>query len=132
MGTGSLVVPLKSDTDTARFACRALQEFHEYILEVFLLLFSFFQSLVGFQLRDTSLNPERLQLTQLVSRVNFKSSSAGNITPSVTITPAPPPAAQHGTSSKASSRSEDTHTPAQRQAAAKLALRKQLEKTLLQ
>lgn len=34
---------------------------------------------------------------------------------------------------QASSRSsEDTQTPAQRQAAAKLALRKQLEKTLLQ
>ena len=34
-------------------------------------------------------------------------------------------------SSNTSSRVDDTHTPAQRQAAARLALRKQLEKTLL-
>ncbi|XP_063698445.1 transcriptional repressor p66-alpha isoform X1 [Culicoides brevitarsis] len=79
------------------------------------------------------------------------------ITPSVTITPASvPPANKNrnnmnqvnavsiiatGPSSMAnenidrsssSSRQEDTQTPAQRQAAAKLALRKQLEKTLLQ
>ncbi|XP_019769220.2 transcriptional repressor p66-alpha [Dendroctonus ponderosae] len=48
-----------------------------------------------------------------------------DLSPSVTITPAPPQAI------KDRSR-EDNQTPAQRQAAAKLALRKQLEKTLLQ
>ncbi|XP_076268564.1 transcriptional repressor p66-beta simjang isoform X1 [Rhynchophorus ferrugineus] len=48
-----------------------------------------------------------------------------DLSPSVTITPAPPQ------SVKDRSR-EDNQTPAQRQAAAKLALRKQLEKTLLQ
>ncbi|XP_018322979.1 transcriptional repressor p66-beta isoform X2 [Agrilus planipennis] len=49
-----------------------------------------------------------------------------DLSPSVTITPAPPQIP------KERSRPEDTQTPAQRQAAAKLALRKQLEKTLLQ
>ncbi|XP_008195574.1 transcriptional repressor p66-alpha isoform X2 [Tribolium castaneum] len=48
-----------------------------------------------------------------------------DLSPSVTITPAPPQP------SKDRSR-DDGQTPAQRQAAAKLALRKQLEKTLLQ
>ncbi|KAJ8983373.1 hypothetical protein NQ317_010464 [Molorchus minor] len=48
-----------------------------------------------------------------------------DLSPSVTITPAPPQ------SMKERPR-EDSQTPAQRQAAAKLALRKQLEKTLLQ
>ncbi|CAH0550462.1 unnamed protein product [Brassicogethes aeneus] len=48
-----------------------------------------------------------------------------DLSPSVTITPAPPQ------SVKDRSR-DDNQTPAQRQAAAKLALRKQLEKTLLQ
>ncbi|KAK9729168.1 Coiled-coil and interaction region of P66A and P66B with MBD2 [Popillia japonica] len=47
------------------------------------------------------------------------------ISPSVTITPAPPQPAKEKPR-------EDLQTPAQRQAAAKLALRKQLEKTLLQ
>nr|XP_032521689.1 transcriptional repressor p66 alpha [Danaus plexippus plexippus] len=82
-----------------------------------------------------------------------QSSGGASITPSVTITPAPPPTHAHNnnnttnnnkpsqdnssvtssTSDAASSRSsEDPQTPAQRQAAAKLALRKQLEKTLLQ
>ncbi|XP_063698446.1 transcriptional repressor p66-alpha isoform X2 [Culicoides brevitarsis] len=58
------------------------------------------------------------------------------ITPSVTITPASVPPANKNRNnidrSSSSSRQEDTQTPAQRQAAAKLALRKQLEKTLLQ
>ncbi|CAG9766371.1 unnamed protein product [Ceutorhynchus assimilis] len=49
-----------------------------------------------------------------------------DLSPSVTITPAPPQ------SVKDRSSREDNQTPAQRQAAAKLALRKQLEKTLLQ
>ncbi|GBP41668.1 hypothetical protein EVAR_31986_1 [Eumeta japonica] len=41
--------------------CLALASSLEYILEVFLFYFSAsFQSLVGFQLRDTSLNPERV------------------------------------------------------------------------
>lgn len=48
-----------------------------------------------------------------------------DLSPSVTITPAPPQPI------KERSR-DDNQTPAQRQAAAKLALRKQLEKTLLQ
>ncbi|XP_061384665.1 transcriptional repressor p66-alpha isoform X1 [Danaus plexippus] len=67
-----------------------------------------------------------------------QSSGGASITPSVTITPAPPPTHAHNNNNttnnnKASSRSsEDPQTPAQRQAAAKLALRKQLEKTLLQ
>ncbi|XP_037299885.1 transcriptional repressor p66-alpha isoform X3 [Manduca sexta] len=82
--------------------------------------------------RRTSSLPGGATLTPGPYRSQSSSSSAANITPSVTITPAPPPASQHA-SSKASSRSsEDTQTPAQRQAAAKLALRKQLEKTLLQ
>lgn len=48
-----------------------------------------------------------------------------DLSPSVTITPAPPQAVKERPR-------EDNQTPAQRQAAAKLALRKQLEKTLLQ
>ncbi|KPJ14873.1 Transcriptional repressor p66-alpha [Papilio machaon] len=64
---------------------------------------------------------------------NKNSSSGGaSITPSVTITPAPPPATQHAQPKASSRSSDDSQTPAQRQAAAKLALRKQLEKTLLQ
>nr|XP_022904495.1 transcriptional repressor p66-beta isoform X4 [Onthophagus taurus] len=47
-----------------------------------------------------------------------------DLSPSVTITPAPPQPTKE--------RQRDQETPAQRQAAAKLALRKQLEKTLLQ
>ncbi|XP_066152247.1 transcriptional repressor p66-beta isoform X1 [Euwallacea fornicatus] len=71
-----------------------------------------------------------------------------DLSPSVTITPAPPQSvkslsgldnkplgmttsAQHNVIPEDRSR-EDNQTPAQRQAAAKLALRKQLEKTLLQ
>lgn len=49
-----------------------------------------------------------------------------DLSPSVTITPAPPQPPKERPSR------EDNQTPAQRQAAAKLALRKQLEKTLLQ
>ncbi|CAH1110108.1 unnamed protein product [Psylliodes chrysocephalus] len=49
-----------------------------------------------------------------------------DLSPSVTITPAPPQPIKERSSR------EDNQTPAQRQAAAKLALRKQLEKTLLQ
>ncbi|KAL3288967.1 hypothetical protein HHI36_003410 [Cryptolaemus montrouzieri] len=48
-----------------------------------------------------------------------------DLSPSVTITPAPPQPQKERPR-------EDNQTPAQRQAAAKLALRKQLEKTLLQ
>lgn len=48
-----------------------------------------------------------------------------DLSPSVTITPAPPQPPKERPR-------EDNQTPAQRQAAAKLALRKQLEKTLLQ
>lgn len=50
-----------------------------------------------------------------------------DLTPAVTITPAPPLP-----QNKQERNREDNQTPAQRQAAAKLALRKQLEKTLLQ
>nr|CAH7737588.1 unnamed protein product [Callosobruchus chinensis] len=52
-----------------------------------------------------------------------------DLPPSVTITPAPPPSQQQQQKERPR---EDNQTPAQRQAAAKLALRKQLEKTLLQ
>ncbi|KAL1493892.1 hypothetical protein ABEB36_009576 [Hypothenemus hampei] len=48
-----------------------------------------------------------------------------DLSPSVTITPAPPQSVKDRNR-------DDNQTPAQRQAAAKLALRKQLEKTLLQ
>ncbi|XP_041971541.1 transcriptional repressor p66-alpha isoform X3 [Aricia agestis] len=65
-------------------------------------------------------------------RSQGSSSGGASITPSVTITPAPPPASQLPAPKASSRSSEDTQTPAQRQAAAKLALRKQLEKTLLQ
>ncbi|GBP47556.1 hypothetical protein EVAR_40112_1 [Eumeta japonica] len=45
--------------------CLALASSLEYILEVFLFYFSAsFQSLVGFQLRDTSLNPESITTTR--------------------------------------------------------------------
>ncbi|XP_073961134.1 uncharacterized protein [Choristoneura fumiferana] len=100
--------------------------------------------------RRTSSLPGGATLTPGPYRTQ-SSSSGASITPSVTITPAPPPAATHNsnnnkpaqdnssvtssTSDAASSRSGEesqTQTPAQRQAAAKLALRKQLEKTLLQ
>ncbi|XP_026316090.1 transcriptional repressor p66-alpha isoform X3 [Hyposmocoma kahamanoa] len=80
--------------------------------------------------RRTSSLPGGATLTPGPYRTQSASSGGASITPSVTITPAPPPANHQA---KASSRSsEDTQTPAQRQAAAKLALRKQLEKTLLQ
>ncbi|CAH0598284.1 unnamed protein product [Chrysodeixis includens] len=83
--------------------------------------------------RRTSSLPGGATLTPGPYRSQSSTSGGASITPSVTITPAPPPASQHASSNKASSRSsEDTQTPAQRQAAAKLALRKQLEKTLLQ
>ncbi|XP_047509820.1 transcriptional repressor p66-alpha isoform X6 [Pieris napi] len=91
--------------------------------------------------------PGGATLTPGPYRSQSSTSGGASITPSVTITPAPPPASQlsapkpaqdnssvtSSTSDAASTRSsEDTQTPAQRQAAAKLALRKQLEKTLLQ
>ncbi|VVC87845.1 unnamed protein product [Leptidea sinapis] len=82
--------------------------------------------------RRTASLPGGATLTPGPYRSQSTSGGGASITPSVTITPAPPPAAQL-TAPKASSRSsEETQTPAQRQAAAKLALRKQLEKTLLQ
>ncbi|CAK1547736.1 unnamed protein product [Leptosia nina] len=81
--------------------------------------------------RRTANLPGGATLTPGPYRSQSSTSGGTSITPSVTITPAPPPASQ--LSAKASTRSsEDTQTPAQRQAAAKLALRKQLEKTLLQ
>ncbi|CAG9792375.1 unnamed protein product [Diatraea saccharalis] len=86
----------------------------------------------GYVSRRASALPGGATLTPGPYRSQSSTSGGASITPSVTITPAPPPTSQHA-SSKASSRSsEDTQTPAQRQAAAKLALRKQLEKTLLQ
>ncbi|XP_060807793.1 transcriptional repressor p66-alpha isoform X2 [Amyelois transitella] len=89
-------------------------------------------SLASGAARRTSSLPGGATLTAGGYRSQSSSSGGASITPSVTITPAPPPAS-HQASAKASSRSsEDTQTPAQRQAAAKLALRKQLEKTLLQ
>ncbi|XP_050668510.1 transcriptional repressor p66-beta isoform X2 [Leptidea sinapis] len=82
--------------------------------------------------RRTASLPGGATLTPGPYRSQSTSGGGASITPSVTITPAPPPAAQL-TAPRASSRSsEETQTPAQRQAAAKLALRKQLEKTLLQ
>ncbi|KAL0860496.1 hypothetical protein ABMA27_009873 [Loxostege sticticalis] len=101
----------------------------------------------GYVSRRTSSLPGGATLTPGVYRSQSSTSGGASITPSVTITPAPPPASHNAsskpaqdnssvtssTSDAASSRSsEDTQTPAQRQAAAKLALRKQLEKTLLQ
>lgn len=59
----------------------------------------------------------------------------GQVSSSVSITPAPPHMSSSNDMSKmdrSGSRNDDGQTPAQRQAAAKLALRKQLEKTLLQ
>lgn len=59
----------------------------------------------------------------------------GQVSSSVSITPAPPHMSSASDLTKmdrSSSRGDDGQTPAQRQAAAKLALRKQLEKTLLQ
>ncbi|XP_045762309.1 transcriptional repressor p66-alpha [Maniola jurtina] len=96
--------------------------------------------------RRTASLPGGATLTPGSYRTQTMSGGGASITPSVTITPAPPPAnhaapkpaqdnssVTSSTSDAASSRSsEDTQTPAQRQAAAKLALRKQLEKTLLQ
>ncbi|XP_038218016.1 transcriptional repressor p66-alpha isoform X4 [Zerene cesonia] len=96
--------------------------------------------------RRTASLPGGATLTPGPYRTQSSSSGGASITPSVTITPAPPPASQlaatkptqdnssvtSSTSDAASRSSEDTQTPAQRQAAAKLALRKQLEKTLLQ
>nr|XP_049705853.1 transcriptional repressor p66-alpha isoform X2 [Helicoverpa armigera] len=102
----------------------------------------------GSSSRRTSSLPGGATLTPGPYRSQSSTSGGASITPSVTITPAPPPASSHASSNKqpqdtssvtsstsdaASSRSsEDTQTPVQRQAAAKLALRKQLEKTLLQ
>nr|XP_023024568.1 transcriptional repressor p66-beta [Leptinotarsa decemlineata] len=68
--------------------------------------------------------PQPPQRTSICRPTGFPP-AVKDLSPSVTITPAPPP------SVKERSR-EDNQTPAQRQAAAKLALRKQLEKTLLQ
>ncbi|XP_039747032.1 transcriptional repressor p66-alpha-like isoform X3 [Pararge aegeria] len=96
--------------------------------------------------RRTASLPGGATLTPGSYRTQTMSGGGASITPSVTITPAPPPtnhvapkpaqdnsSVTSSTSDAASSRSsEDTQTPAQRQAAAKLALRKQLEKTLLQ
>ncbi|XP_072946202.1 uncharacterized protein simj [Epargyreus clarus] len=90
-------------------------------------------SLTASAARRGSSLPGGATLTPGPYRSQSSSSGGASITPSVTITPAPPPATQHAQPQKTSSRSsEDTQTPAQRQAAAKLALRKQLEKTLLQ
>lgn len=86
-------------------------------------------SLSGSPLSSRAAN---LSVPQPPSRSSLGRSSSGfplgvkDLSPSVTITPAPPQ------SIKDRSRAEDNQTPAQRQAAAKLALRKQLEKTLLQ
>ncbi|CAH2058164.1 unnamed protein product, partial [Iphiclides podalirius] len=81
--------------------------------------------------RPSSL-PGGATLTPGPYRSQNSASGGASITPSVTITPAPPPATQHAQPKASTRSSEDTQTPAQRQAAAKLALRKQLEKTLLQ
>ncbi|XP_052744780.1 transcriptional repressor p66-alpha [Bicyclus anynana] len=82
--------------------------------------------------RRTASLPGGATLTPGSYRTQTMSGGGASITPSVTITPAPPPT-NHAAPKQASSRSsEDTQTPAQRQAAAKMALRKQLEKTLLQ
>ncbi|RVE52157.1 hypothetical protein evm_003230 [Chilo suppressalis] len=86
----------------------------------------------GYASRRASALPGGATLTPGPYRSQSSTSGGASITPSVTITPAPPPASQHATSKASSRSSEDTQTPAQRQAAAKLALRKQLEKTLLQ
>ncbi|XP_077299472.1 transcriptional repressor p66-beta simjang [Arctopsyche grandis] len=63
-------------------------------------------------------------------QVNDLPSPTVSITPSVTITPTTVPPSH--INKQSSRREEEGQTPAQRQAAAKLALRKQLEKTLLQ
>lgn len=64
--------------------------------------------------------------------INFQQSSV-NLNNSVSITPtASISISQNNSMSRESSRLEDNQTQAQKQAAAKLALRKQLEKTLLQ
>ncbi|XP_068624262.1 transcriptional repressor p66-beta-like isoform X2 [Battus philenor] len=81
--------------------------------------------------RPSSL-PGGATLTPGPYRSQSSASGGASITPSVTITPAPPPTTQHAQPKASSRSSDDTQTPAQRQAAAKLALRKQLEKTLLQ
>ncbi|XP_049881269.1 transcriptional repressor p66-alpha isoform X2 [Pectinophora gossypiella] len=82
--------------------------------------------------RRTSSLPGGATLTPGPYRSQSSGGGGASITPSVTITPAPPPATHNATNKASSRSSEDTQTPAQRQAAAKLALRKQLEKTLLQ
>ncbi|KAI9588294.1 hypothetical protein GQX74_004140 [Glossina fuscipes] len=68
--------------------------------------------------------------------VSDNSKVPNTISNSVSITPAPPIATQNqqhsDLKSERSTAREESQTPAQRQAAAKLALRKQLEKTLLQ
>ncbi|XP_045484739.1 transcriptional repressor p66-alpha isoform X5 [Pieris rapae] len=76
--------------------------------------------------------PGGATLTPGPYRSQSSTSGGASITPSVTITPAPPPVSQLSAPKASTRSSEDTQTPAQRQAAAKLALRKQLEKTLLQ
>lgn len=76
--------------------------------------------------RATNLSvPQPPQRSSMGRTSNTFPPGVKDLSPSVTITPAPPQ------SVKERSR-EDNQTPAQRQAAAKLALRKQLEKTLLQ
>ncbi|CAH2013921.1 unnamed protein product [Acanthoscelides obtectus] len=73
--------------------------------------------------------PQRMSLGRPpnASQASIFPPSVKDLPPSVTITPAPPPVQQQKERPR-----EDNQTPAQRQAAAKLALRKQLEKTLLQ
>lgn len=67
-----------------------------------------------------------------IKLINFQQSSV-NLNNSVSITPtASISISQNNSMSRESSRLEDNQTQAQKQAAAKLALRKQLEKTLLQ
>ncbi|CAG9821039.1 unnamed protein product [Phaedon cochleariae] len=69
--------------------------------------------------------PQPPQRTSIGRPTSGFSVGVKDLSPSVTITPAPPQTIKERPR-------EDNQTPAQRQAAAKLALRKQLEKTLLQ
>ncbi|KAG5872562.1 hypothetical protein JTB14_033980 [Gonioctena quinquepunctata] len=82
-------------------------------------------------LSTSPMNRASLSVPQPPQRTSIGRPTSGfpqgvkDLSPSVTITPAPPQPVKERTR-------EDNQTPAQRQAAAKLALRKQLEKTLLQ
>uniref|UniRef100_A0A1A9WTA3 Transcriptional repressor p66 coiled-coil MBD2-interaction domain-containing protein n=1 Tax=Glossina brevipalpis TaxID=37001 RepID=A0A1A9WTA3_9MUSC len=85
----------------------------------------------------TTAPPSGLKSRNQQPNVSDNSKVPNTISNSVSITPAPPIIAtqnqQHNDlKSERTSTREETQTPAQRQAAAKLALRKQLEKTLLQ